>query len=208
MNNKFVAIALLTLCICACSPQTVPSNKGLGPAVTTHTSDRSETGPLSGTENEFVEQRVAVHSIDYKTRVMTVRNYHDMLETYTISPVVKRLNDIKPGDRIAVSLLRSVAFEVRKPTAEELVNPTAVGINIKKNPLSLPPGIAAGALKHMIVTVDEIDFKTNAVTVKLPEGKRVTTYAHYPENLSRVKVGDTVAVTYGEAVVVNVKPIS
>jgi hypothetical protein len=163
-------------------------------------------GPLTGTDSELVESRVAVHAIDYQNRRITLRNSQGLLETYTVAPEVKRLNEIKPEDRIVATYLKAVAFEVREPTAFERANPTLAGAALKKQPVDLPPGMEAAAVKHTIVTVDAIDFKRKSVTLATPEGETFTAYARYPDNLYRINVGDKVAVTYGEATIVNIVP--
>ena len=210
MSRKFIFLGAVALCIGACAPQNpnVKRSDELSPTVTTTSWDRSKSGPLSGSETKLVEASVLVEKVDFPNRRITVRNAHDVLETYNVSPAVKRLADIKPGDKIVLSYSRSLAFEVRQPTAAEIANPRAFAADISRNPAQLPPGMTADMVSRTIVTVEEIDLDANTVTVKTPEGKNVTVFARFPENLTRVKVGDKVAVTYGEALAVDVKPLT
>jgi hypothetical protein len=68
-----------------------------------------------------------------------------------------------------------------------------------------PAGMAAEQVT-ITATVEAIDAKKNYVTLKGPDGKTKEIKVKDPKNLVNVKVGDQVAITYTEALAIEVKP--
>ena len=172
-------------------------------AVAVGSARQTETGPLKRTEVSVAEIEAVVKELDLKTRKITVESPKGKLVTLNVSPKVKRLSEFKVGDKIVVQHYEALAYEVRPPTPEELKNPAVSIAGAAKAPTDLPPGVEAGMISHVIVTIENIDLKENTVTVKFPDGADATFRARVPENLKRVKVGDTVAVTLAEGVAVS-----
>jgi hypothetical protein len=57
-----------------------------------------------------------------------------------------------------------------------------------------------------VVEITAIDAGKQTVTIKGPGGNTLTVKARDPKNLAKVKVGDTLVVTYTEALAVAVRP--
>jgi hypothetical protein len=68
--------------------------------------------------------------------------------------------------------------------------------------------MAASKITRTIVLVTGIDPIQNTVTIKSPGGEVMTIKTRQPENLERIQVGDTVAVTYSRAMAVALEPYS
>jgi hypothetical protein len=145
-----------------------------------------------------------VEKIDLKNRKLTFVDANGHSETLKVGPEVKRLNEIKVGDRIAVEYFQSWAFELTKPTAEELKNPRTQIIEAGRADMSSSPAATGVARMRTIVNVEAIDLSLGTITIKVPEGDKLTIKARHPERLERVSVGDTIAVTFTEAVAVSV----
>jgi hypothetical protein len=206
MKRYFAVILLLTLVSCLkTSKEAAQSQPAVASAA--QTAEHAKLGPLSRKDSDFVEVRAKVQAVNYKRRLITLKGPDGKALTFKVDKAVKRLKEIKVGDTVLAQYFTSFAYEVRKPTAAEKKNPKTVVESAGKSEPGMPPAAAAALRARAIVTIEAIDHAAKTVTVKGPEGRVVTIKAEHPENLKRVKVGDTVAVTYSEAVAVSLEPL-
>jgi len=69
------------------------------------------------------------------------------------------------------------------------------------------PAGAAGSQTTVVAKITAIDMKAKTATLQGEDGTSVTVTPRYPERLKQVKVGDRIAITYTEAVAVNVEKV-
>lgn len=196
----FAAFVLLVL-FPACSKSAEET-----PPTTVTVTQESAAQPKGKTETALVEVRATVQAVNQKKRLITFKTADGKSVTFKAGDEVKRLKEIKAGDTVVVQYSQSLAFEVREPTVEEKKNPAQVIAAAGRAEPGTPPGAAAVGAVHAIVTVEAIDRGAGTVTVKGPKGGVVTIKAEDPKNLEKLKVGNTIAVTYSEAVAVSVEP--
>ncbi len=67
------------------------------------------------------------------------------------------------------------------------------------------PGAIAGRSTTLMVTVTAIDTEAPSVTFMGPGGNTRTIQVLYPEKLDGVSVGDSVEITYAEALAISVE---
>ena len=120
----------------------------------------------------------------------------DNVISFIVDKKVKRLNEVKVGDKIRAKYYISLATDIRKPTPEEKKNPLVMLEGAGKAPPGTTP--AAGGLRQIraVVTVEGIDRAAERVTLKGPQGKIVTVHVLDPSRLDMVSLGSTVIVTY------------
>ena len=203
MRVRVLAISLLALAGCAAQDSKV-AEPDVSAAAWEQRSPAGE--PLSGEDGVIVTVTAIVESVDVPTRHVTLLVPGGEKVTLKVGPEVQRLDEIKPKDTIDIEYIESIAFEVRHPTAEEKASPAVAVLGGGRADLSNPPAGAAGGSVRQVVTVSKIDKKAGKVTVKFADGSKQTIKAKYPENLSRVKVGDTIVVTLTEAIAVGIRP--
>jgi hypothetical protein len=197
-----IAISLLLICV-GCAAQ----DKNVAEPSATVIEERSPAGqPLAGVDAVVVKVTTKVKSVDLATRHVTLIGPEGEALTVKAGEHIQRLDEVKPGDAVVVDYLQAVAFEVRPPTAEEKANPTVMGAGAARAEKSMAPAAAVAGIVRSIVTISKIDKKAGTVTVTLPGGRTETIKAKHPENLERIKVGDTAAVSYTEAVGLNLVP--
>lgn len=205
--NKILALPLLLLCSCSSinsNNSSVP-DQDAGSVLDLASSKPLEKG-LGRTDLRFTEISAVVRSVNLKQRTITVIAPDHQLVTVDVDPAVKRLNEIRSGDKIVLQYFQSLAFEVREPTEKERQSPIIAGAAAVKNPQQLPPALGAARSVHAIVTIEGIDRSKRAVTVRGPEGRVIEVEVMNPANLDKIKIGDTVAVDYTEALAVGVDP--
>lgn len=206
LKNSILFTLLITLsCACSSTQKTDPASQAdaRGNMVQYSTTETLEQG-IGRTETQITEITAVVKAVDTKKRTVTVVGPRGNTTVLDVGPEVKRLNEIKPGNTLALKYYESLEFEVRPPTADELRNPETITELAGRNPKDLPP--AAGGIRslHMIVKITAIDKAAQTVTVREPSGKLLTVKAKEPKNLDKIKIGNSVAVTYTEALAIGV----
>ena len=72
-----------------------------------------------------------------------------------------------------------------------------------------PPGTspAAGGLRRfkVVTTIEGLDRPTQTVTVKGPRGNYLTARVADPSRLTKVHIGDTIVITYTEALAISLE---
>jgi len=98
-----------------------------------------------------------------------------------------------------------LAGELRAPTKEEKKKPLIVVEGAARAPKDASPaGRALRAIK-VVATIEGLDLPTRSVTLKGPMGNLVTVRAASVDNLKKLRLGDTIAVTYTEALAISLQ---
>ncbi len=142
-----------------------------------------------------------VTKIDQKTREVTVKTEDGKESSFVAGPAVVNFDQMKVGDVITAKYAEALVYEVKKGgTAVAPVTTVAGGA-------AAPGAMPAGAVAQqttVTVLITAIDTKAPSVTFQGPGGKTKTIKVLHPEKLEGVKVGDTVQVTYTEALAITV----
>jgi hypothetical protein len=164
-----------------------------------------DSAGLSRQDSVLVSETATVEAINQDTREITLKGSLGNEVTFTVDQRVKRLKDVQVGDTVTANYYVSVAAELREPTAEEQQHP----ITLLEGTAKAPPGTspAAGGLRRykVVTTVEGLDRPTQTVTIKGPRGNYLTVRVADPSNLTKMRIGDTIVVTYTEALAISVK---
>ena len=148
-----------------------------------------------------VQVTARVEKINQKTREVTLKADDGQVYTFVAGDEVKNLAQVKKGDLIVATYTEALAYEVKKggkAGAEAAVGGGAAA------PGSKPAG-ALGAAVTVTVVITAIDTKVPSVTFKRPDGTTRTIKVKNPEKLQGVSAGDTVEITYVEAIALKVE---
>jgi hypothetical protein len=159
-------------------------------------------------ETVLVHITATVEAIDYDKREVTLKGPLGNSVTFTVDERVKRLNEVRVGDTVAADYYVSVAAELRPPTAEERREPLMIVEGAGKAPPGTSP--AGHALRQIkaVCTVEGLDRPTETVTLKGPLGRYASVRVADPANLPHLRIGDTVMVTYTEALAIALEKVS
>jgi hypothetical protein len=166
-------------------------------------------GVLAQTPTRSKEKLVSIvariEAINMATREVTLRGPQGNVVTFTVDKRITRLGEFKVGDEVVADYYVSVAAELRPPTATEKAVPVAVLSDTAKAPADAQP--AAGALRIMraVVTVEGLDRPTKSLTIAGPAGNMATVQVDDVAALSKLRLGDTLIVTYTEAIAVSLE---
>lgn len=177
----------------------------LGISIPAPAQDSAGKKPLTRADLVLVSVTARVQAIDLDKREVTVKGPLGNVVTLEVDKRVKRLNEVKVGDDITADYYIAFAAELREPTAEEKANPLSLLQETGRAPITDDP---AGAELHIIravTTVEGLDRPTQSLTVKGPRGNYFTTRVKDPSVLQKMRIGDTIVVTYAEALAVSLE---
>ena len=148
------------------------------------------------------EVTATVTKIDQATREVTLKPDDGDEFSFIASDEVKNLGQVKVGDRVTVTYAEALAYEVKKGGA--VASPTTVVAGKSADPGAKPAGAIARQTTATVAIV-AIDPKVPSVTFKGPAGNTKTIKVMHPEKLQGVQVGDTVELTYTEALAIKLE---
>lgn len=142
-----------------------------------------------------------VSKIDQKTREITVKADDGQKYSFVADPAVQNLAQVKKGDLVTVNYTEALVYEVKKG-GKAGGDVTAGAVAAPQG--ARPAGVVA-AQATVTVKITAIDPKVPSVTVATAAGDRQTFKVKDPAKLHGVKVGDTVEMTYTEALALKVE---
>jgi hypothetical protein len=173
------SIALLCVLVLACATGQQP-----GPS-------REETAVRSF--------RARVGAIDHATRVVTLVNEVGDKLTFRADEGVQNLGQVKVGDVLQGELVEKLLVEARAATEEEKRTPVSIAeAGVRAEPGEKPAGLYVRELKS-VFTVASIDKAAGGGELRDASGNLHFVKARDPAVLDRLRVDDTVVVTYTEA---------
>ena len=165
----------------------------------------SDSVTISREDALLVSVTANVEAIDMEKRDVTLKGPLGNVVTLVADPRVKRFNEIKVGDEVTADYYVALLADLREPTAEERKTPFAVLDARAKAPSGTAP--AGGGLRmfKVVASVEGLDRPTRSITLKGPRGNYFTVRARDLENLQKLRLGDTIIVTYAEALAVSLE---
>ena len=165
----------------------------------------SAPAPLSAERTILLTVTAKVEAIDPAKREVTLKGPLGNVVTFVVDERVKRLNEVKVGDEVTADYYVSLAGELRAPTEDEKKTPLTVLAGGARAPKGATP--AGGVLRafKVVATVVGLDLPTQSVTLQGPLGNTGTIRAENVENLKQLRLGDTIVVTYTEALAISLQ---
>jgi len=161
--------------------------------------------PPTRTREMLISVVARVEAINLTTREVTLKESTGRIDTFTVDKRVMRLDEVKVGDQVIAEYYVSFVAELRAPTAEEKANPLQVLSTTVRAPAGTqPPGAGVLRLTKAVVTVEGLDRLTKSITVSGKAGI-MTVEVEDVAALSKLRLGDTIVVTYSEALAVSVE---
>jgi Cu/Ag efflux protein CusF len=159
-----------------------------------------EKKPL--TMGQTVSVTATVEGVDLGHRIVTLKGPDGNFVAVEVPESVKRLSDVKVGDRLTIKYSESLVLAVKKAdAAAKLGTSTDTGITRGKGE---KPSAVVSETVTATVAIEAIDAKLPSITVRKADGSTQSFRVQDPKNLEGVKVGDHIVVTYREAVALQV----
>jgi hypothetical protein len=169
------------------------------------TTKTSAAEPLSAERTVLATVTAKVEAIDQVKREVTLKGPLGNVVTFVVDKRIKRLNEVKVGDEVTADYYVSLAGELRAPTEEEKAHPLTIIEGGARAPKDAEP--AGGVLRafKVVATVIGLDLPTQTVTLEGPLGNSGTIRAEKVDKLKQLRLGDTVVVTYTEALAISLE---
>ena len=153
------------------------------------------------TQGASVSESFTITAIDYKSRLVTLRDAKGESDTMYCGPEVTRFDKLKVGDKVTFRYYESMVYAIQKPGSAKPASETG---GLVRTPGAKPGGTLSQQMTAT-VTVNAIDTKVPSVTITAADGAKMSFKVENPKNLEGVKVGDKVDITYTQALVVSVE---
>jgi len=202
------SLAVLGLLLASCSskeqpPEHKPEGDAGQPKTYSGTRHYEDTAGRPGVQDAKLTSMVAtVEAIDQESRMITLRGPNGGRMTFKAGDRVKNLNQVHTGDKVVIDYYESLAIQVVKPGTSGDARETVID---SAEPGQQPAG-AVMEKNTMTATIQQIDRSVPSITLKDQDGNSHTVRVRHPERLNLVKVGDTLKITYTQAVAVSVQP--
>jgi len=202
------SLAVLGLLLASCSskeqpPEHKPEGDAGQPKTYSGTRHYEDTAGRPGVQDAKLTSMVAtVEAIDQESRMITLRGPNGGRMTFKAGDRVKNLNQVHTGDKVVIDYYESLAIQVVKPGTSGDARETVID---SAEPGQQPAG-AVMEKNTMTATIQQIDRSVPSITLKDHDGNSHTVRVRHPERLNLVKVGDTLKITYTQAVAVSVQP--
>ena len=149
-----------------------------------------------------VKASATVTAINHETREVTLTLEDGEEFSLIADEAVENLDQVSQGDVVIATYTEALAYEVIRGGEEAGLETTAAAAAAE---LGEMPGAIAGRSTTLMVTVTSIDTEAPSVTFMGPGGNTRTIQVLYPEKLDGVSVGDSVEITYAEALAISVE---
>jgi Cu/Ag efflux protein CusF len=159
-----------------------------------------EKKPL--TMGQTLSVTATVEAVDMGNRIITLKGPDGKLVAMEVPDAVKRLSDVKVGDRLTIKYSESLVLQVKKADAASKLGSSRTA-DITRGKGEKPSGIVSQTTTAT-VAVESIDAKIPSITVRKADGSTQSFRVEDPKNLEGVKPGDHIVVTYREAVALQV----
>lgn len=157
----------------------------------------TQSGSVTATLN------AKIVAIDRANRIVTLQDQQGDKQDIQAGPGVKRFDDLKVGDTVTIAYQESVALKIVKPSADATPMPDSSPIVTRYD--GAKPGGQVSQTMVATVTIKAIDPSKPSVTVQTGDGKVITMLVEDKHSLDGYKVGDTVEITYSQALMIQVK---
>jgi ribosomal 50S subunit-recycling heat shock protein len=149
----------------------------------------------------MISTSATVTAIDMKTRMVTLKGPDGGSLTIHAGKEVVNLPQVKVGDEVVVSYAQALAVRMAKPG--EVRDDLTQGIG-KAVPGSMP-GAVEVTERTVTAKILELNKARETATLQLPDGDVRIVKVQDTSNFERVKVGDTIVITFTEAMAISVE---
>ena len=153
------------------------------------------------------ERSATVESVNMNERTVLLRGQDGQFATLHAGPDARNLAQVKPGDRVVVTVTQAIAASLANP--RDRLGPTDSAAVTTRAPAGQRPAGSLTEAKRVRVRVEQVDPASNTVAFVKPDGTRGEVRpqdARMREFARTLKPGDEVDVVLMESVSLRVVP--
>jgi hypothetical protein len=171
----------------------------------------AQAAPPPAVVAQTIERTAVIESVNVAERSLLLRGdsgaQTGVLATVRVGPQVRNLAQVRPGDRVVLTVTDSIAVSVARPADGEPA--TAEGETASRAPAGERPAASLNEGRRVRVRVDAVDAARNVVSFTEPDGVQRTVRVQNPRMqafLRGLTPGEQVDVVYLESVSLRVLP--
>lgn len=195
--KKSLRMAMVVLCavtLVSCAKTEQPAEQP--------TSAQVQSPSNLNVQRSSVQTTVAtVEGVNLKTRMVKLRSFEGKPFTVHVGEEAVNLPQVRVGDQVEITYAQSL--EVRMAEPGEVRNEVDALAGSAK-PGSKPAAVGITET-HVTAEILDLNKANETATLKMADGSVATVKVQNPANLDKVKVGDTIAIKYLEALEITVK---
>jgi len=181
-------VFLAGFCACATMQQETATADKPGGIVT-------EVGVAKGT----------VEAIDYDARTVVIKDTEGNSHFIKAGPEIVNFPQIRVGDEVIATASKSVAIFVDKPENRPAAPANQSGV-VMLAPIGAKPGMVAVKTMEITATVLNINYDTRTVTLKVTDGRTITTKVDpVVKKFANINKGDVVYMQITEELAIGVE---
>jgi Cu/Ag efflux protein CusF len=202
--SRSLALAALAAAIAGFAPRAIAAEEAV-PAAAPAAAPEPTAAPLtSGKVGGTVKVTATVEDIDVEKRIVKLKDENGEVTELAVPKKVRNLAQVKKGDQVVATYYEAIAYDVFKAGTD--MPPTATAMTSERAKKGEKPGAGVAEATTFTATIEAIDKPASKVTLKGPEGNKVTFKVRDPKKLDVVNVGDQVQITYTRALAISVQP--
>lgn len=198
----FFFLPVVLLAACTSAVENLIDRIPINPPPSSFALSRTTEGNLSEHDIQkatHLSRIVAVHPDKNLVTIETPDKTTTSLSTVTANLNPRRLT---PGMPVQVDAYTSVIFSVINPELAKEITPHGATRLTEEAKTGLPATAVVTRVKNTVATIIALDRRSSSITLKNTGGTIVRFPIRYPENFSRIKKGDTIALTSVSAIVI------
>lgn len=158
--------------------------------------------PLTVERSVEMTLTARVKSVDLATRRLAVQDSAGQELVFYVDPEVRRLSEVRPGDTVRLGGRSTLVAELRPPTPEEAANPITIVDTETRASAGQSPAANMQTTYRVVTTVVGLDVAKMLVTLRGPLGDTLVVRGRNEANVRRLRLGDSIVITYTEAVAI------
>ena len=152
-------------------------------------------------QDAIVTETAVIVAIDATNRLVTLKADDGTLDTIYAGPDMLRFSELKVGDKVTFKYHESVVYAIQQPGAKPPA-PESAALVRSTGP---KPGGTLSEQLTTVVTIKAIDLSIPSVTITTADGSTMSFKVEDKKNLTGVKAGDKVQITYTRALAISVE---
>lgn len=180
-------LAALTLAACSSAPEAPAAPKARGEAA-------------------GIKVTSTVEAVDVAARRITLKGPKGNVETYLVDKEVRRLGEIKVGDKVTADYKVAAIAELREPTAEERSAPLVMAQGADRAPSDQPPGAAFARAVRVVALIESVDAAARTFSIRGPLDGVLQLRVEDAAAFASLKAGQAVVVVFAESLLLAVEP--
>ena len=170
--SRSLALAAIAATIAGLAPRAIAAEEA-APATAPAASPEPTAAPLtSGKVGGTVKVTATVEDIDVAKRIVKLKDENGDFTELAVHEKVRNLAQVKKGDRVVATYYEAIAYDVFKAGTE--MPPGATAMASERAKLGEKPGAGVAEATTFTATIEAIDKPASKVTLKGPEGNKVT----------------------------------